>query len=66
MSFNSPLLISLQTPVTFSLVDPNIFLSTLISIALRACSSLSEKDQVSHSHKTIGKGSDFLAESDKE
>jgi hypothetical protein len=43
-----PLCIFLQSPVTSSLLGPNIPLSTLFSNTLSLCSSLSVRDQVSH------------------
>ena len=44
-----------HSPVTSSLLDPNIFLSPLISNTLSLCSSLHIKDQVSHPYKTRDK-----------
>jgi len=40
--------------VTSSLLDPNIFLSTLFSSTLSLYSSLKMNDQVSHPYKTTG------------
>jgi len=45
----------LHSPVTSSLLSPNILLSTLLSNNLSVCSSLSVSDQVSDPHKTTGK-----------
>jgi hypothetical protein len=45
----------LHAPPTFSLLGPNILLSTLLSNTLNLCSSHSVRDQVSHSYKTTGK-----------
>jgi len=42
----------LHSPVTSSLLGPNILLNTLFSNTLSLCSSLSVSDQVSHPHKT--------------
>jgi hypothetical protein len=36
-------------------LGPNIFLSTLFSNTLNLCSSLSERDQVSHPYNTADK-----------
>jgi hypothetical protein len=47
-----------QPPVTFSILGPNIPLSTLLSDTLSLCSSLNVRDQVSHPYKTTG---NFLA-----
>jgi len=38
--------------VTSSLLDPNIFLSTLLFNTIGLCSSLSGRDQVSHPYRT--------------
>jgi hypothetical protein len=52
----SPSLCSfLHCPVASSLLGPNILLSTLFSNTFSLCSSLSVRDQVSHSYKTTGK-----------
>ena len=45
----------LHSPVTSSLLDPNILLSTLLSNTLSLRSSLNVSDQVSHPYKTTGK-----------
>ena len=45
----------LHSPVTSSLLGPNILLSTLFSNILSLRSSLKVSDQVSHPHKTTGK-----------
>jgi hypothetical protein len=42
----------LHSPVTPSLLGPNILLSTLFSNTLSLCSSLNVWDQVSHPYKT--------------
>jgi hypothetical protein len=54
-SLSSSLCILLYSPVTSSLLGPNIVLSTLFSNTLSLCSSLSVRDQVSHPYKTTGK-----------
>jgi phosphate starvation-inducible membrane PsiE len=41
----------LYSPVTSSLLGPNILLSTLFSNTLSLCSSLYARDQVSHPHR---------------
>jgi phosphate starvation-inducible membrane PsiE len=45
----------LHSPVTSSLLVPNILLRTLFSNTLSLCSSLSVRDQVSHPYKTTGR-----------
>jgi hypothetical protein len=45
----------LHSPVTSSLLGPNILLRTLFSNILRLCSYLSVRDQVSHPYKTTGR-----------
>jgi hypothetical protein len=50
-----PLCKFLHSPVTSSLVGPNIFLSTLFSNNLSLCSSLNVRVQVSHPYKTTGR-----------
>ena len=45
----------LHSPVTSSLLGPNIILSTLFSNTLSIYSSLNVKDQASHPYKTTGK-----------
>jgi hypothetical protein len=45
----------LQSPVTTSLLGPNIFLSTLLSNTLSLGSSFNVKDHVSHAYKTTQK-----------
>jgi hypothetical protein len=42
----------LQPPVTSSLLDPNILLSTLFSNTLNLCSPVDARDQASHPYKT--------------
>ena len=54
-SRSSSLCSLLHSPVTLSLLGPNMFLSTLLSSSLSLCSSLNDGDQVSHPHKTKGK-----------
>jgi hypothetical protein len=44
----------LHSPVTSSLLGPNILLRTLFSNTLSLCSSLSVRDQVPHPYKTTG------------
>jgi hypothetical protein len=44
-----------STPVTSTLLCPNILFKTLFSNTLRLRSSISVNDQVSHPHKTTGK-----------
>jgi hypothetical protein len=45
----------LYSPVTSSLLDPNILLITLFSNTLILCSFLNVRDQVSHPYKTTGR-----------
>ena len=45
----------LHSPVTSTLLGPNILLNTLFSNTLSLCSSLNVSDQVSHPYKTTGK-----------
>jgi hypothetical protein len=45
----------LHPPITSSLFGPNILLSTLFSNTLSLCSSLNDRDQVSHPYRTTGK-----------
>jgi hypothetical protein len=45
----------LHSPVTSSLLGPNILLRTPFSNTLSLCSSLSLRDQVSHPYKTTGR-----------
>ena len=45
----------LHSPVTSSLLGPNILLNTLFSNTLSLRSSLNVSDQVSHPYKTAGK-----------
>ena len=45
----------LHTPITSSLLSPNILLNTLFSNALSLHSSLNVSDQVSYPYKTTGK-----------
>jgi hypothetical protein len=56
-SLSSSLCSLLYSPVTSSLVGPNILLSTLFPKTLSLCSSLSVRDQVSHSYKTSSSSS---------
>ena len=55
ISLSSSLRSFLNPLVTFALIDPNIFLSTLFSNAVILRSDLSVSDQVSHPYKTTGK-----------
>jgi hypothetical protein len=48
-------LLIMQSPITSSLLGPNILLSTLFSNTLNLCSSLNVRDQVSHPYRTTGK-----------
>ena len=54
-SFSSSLCSLLHSPVTSSLLGPNILLNTIFSNTLSFLSSLIVSDQVSHPYKTIGK-----------
>ena len=54
-SLSSSVCSSLHPPVTLSLLDPNILLSTLFLVTLNLRSSLNMSDQVSHPYKAIGK-----------
>jgi hypothetical protein len=45
----------LHSPVTSTLLGPNILLRTLFSNTLSLCSSLSVRDQFSHQYKTTGR-----------
>ena len=54
-SLSSILCSVLHSPVTSSLLGPNILLSTLFSNALSQRSSLNVSDQVLHPYKTTGK-----------
>jgi len=54
-SLSSSLCSFLHSPVTSSLLGPNILLNTLFPNTLSLRSSLNVSDQVSHSHKTTGK-----------
>ena len=54
-SLSSSLCSFLHTPVTSSLLGPNISLSTLFSNTLSLHCSLNVSDQVSHPYKTKGK-----------
>ena len=53
-SLSSSLCSFLHSPVTSSILGPNILLSTLFSNTLSLRSSLNVSDQVSHPYKTIG------------
>jgi hypothetical protein len=53
--WSSPLCNFHHSPVTSTLLGPNILLSTLFSNTLSLCSSLSVRDQVSHPYKTTGR-----------
>ena len=54
-SFSSSLCSFLHSPVTSSLLGPNILLNTMFSDNLSLLSSRNVKDQVSHPYKTTGK-----------
>jgi len=54
-SLSSSLYSFLHSPVTSSLLGPNILLNTLFSNTLSLRSSLNVSDQVSHPYKTTGK-----------
>ena len=54
-SFSSSLCNLLHSPVTSSLLGPNILLNTMFSNTLSFLSSRSVNDQVSHPYKTTGK-----------
>ena len=54
-SFSSSLCNLLHSPVTSSLLGPNILLNTMFSNTLSLLSSRNVSDQVSHPHKTTGK-----------
>jgi hypothetical protein len=45
----------LHSPITSSLLGPNILLRTLISNTPSLCFSLSVRDQASHPYKTTGR-----------
>ena len=51
-SWSSSLRRFLHSPVTSSLLGPNIFLSTLLFKTFSLCSSLNVRDQVSHPYRT--------------
>jgi hypothetical protein len=53
--WSSPLCNFLHSPVTSSLLGPNIPLNTVFSNTLSLCSSLNVRDRVSHPHKTTGR-----------
>ena len=59
-SLSSSLCNFLHSPVTPSLLGPNIFLNTLFSNTLSLRSSLNVSDQVSHPYKTTGKITELL------
>ena len=54
-SFSSSLCSLFRSPVTSSLLDPNILLNTMFSNTLSFLSSRNVNDQVSHPYKTTGK-----------
>ena len=54
-SLNSSLCSFIYSPVTLSLIDPNILLNTLFSNTVSLRSSINVRDQVSHPCKTTGK-----------
>jgi hypothetical protein len=53
--WSSSLCSPLYPPATFTLIGPNILLSTLFPNTWKLCSSLSVRDQVSHPYKSTGK-----------
>jgi hypothetical protein len=53
--WSSPLFNFLHSPVTSSLLGPNIPLCTLFSSTLSLCSSLNVRDQISHPYQTTGR-----------
>ena len=54
-SFSSSLCSFLHSPITSSLLGPNILLSTLFSKTLSLRSSLNDSEQVSHLYKATGR-----------
>jgi hypothetical protein len=60
--FSSSLCNFLHSPITSSLLGPNILLSTLFSNTLSPRSSLNVNDQVSHLYRTTGKISKLNSE----
>jgi hypothetical protein len=54
ISYSSSLCSFLHSPVTSSLLGPNIPISTLFSYNLCLCSFFRKRDQVAHPYKTIG------------
>jgi len=54
-SLSSSLCSFFHSPVTSSLLGPNILLNTLLSYALSLLSYLNISDQVSHPYNTSGK-----------
>jgi hypothetical protein len=53
--WSSSLCSFLQSPITSSLLGPNILLSTLFSNAFNLCSSVNVRDQVSHPYRSTDK-----------
>jgi hypothetical protein len=53
--WSSPLCNFLHSPVSSSLLGPNILLNTLFSDTLSLCSFLNVRDQVLHPYKTTGR-----------
>jgi hypothetical protein len=53
----TPLIIQFSPASCYFHLPPNIYFSTLFLNTLRACSSFSEEDQVSHPQKTKTKAS---------
>jgi hypothetical protein len=49
----------LQSPITSSLLGPNILLRTLFSNTLSLCCSHNVRDEVSHTYKTTGRSMVF-------
>jgi hypothetical protein len=54
-SYEAHYAVVFQPPATYSLLGPNILLSTLFSDTLNLFSSFSVSDEVSHLWKTVGK-----------
>ena len=48
-------LLFMQSPVTSSLVSPNVLLNTFFSNTVILCSTVNVRDQVSHPLKSTGK-----------
>jgi hypothetical protein len=54
-SLNSSLCTFLHSPVSLSILGPNILLNTLFSNTLSLRSSINMREQVSHPYETTGK-----------